>query len=98
MVTKYHFCLKKKNEAKPNGICHHHFTSDNKIIRTYTQIVHNMLDFTLLTYTKGLGVMLTENCEVFITGYIEIFKNIDPLSDFKVQVQELSYQLSKMKV
>ena len=23
------------------------FTSDNKIIRTYTQIVHNMLDFTL---------------------------------------------------
>ena len=37
-----------------------------------------MLDFTLLTYTKGLGVMLTENCEVFITGYIKIFKNIDP--------------------
>ena len=57
------FARRKKNEAKPNGICHHHFTSDNKIIRTYTQIVHNMLDFTLLTYTKGLGVMLTENCE-----------------------------------
>ena len=75
--NKIPFLPEEKNEAKPNGICHHHFTSDNKIIRTYTQIVHNMLDFTLLTYTKGLGVMLTENCEVFVTGYKKIFKNID---------------------
>ena len=85
------FARRKKNEAKPNGICHHHFTSDNKIIRTYTQIVHNMLDFTLLTYTKGLGVMLTENCEK--SYFHEIYQNLskkferpDPSIDFEVRV------------
>ena len=79
------FCLKKKNEAKPNGICHHHFTSDNKIIRTYTQIVHNMLDFTLLTYTKGLGVMLTENCEKCY--FHELYQNL--LKHLSDQIHQL---------
>ena len=67
-----HICLAIKTFE--NGICHHHFTSDNKIIRTYTQIVHNMLDFTLLTYTKGLGVMLTENCEK--SYFHEMYQNL----------------------
>ena len=39
-----------------------------------------MLDFTLLTYTKGLGVMLTENCE---KGYFHgLYQNLSKhLSD-----------------
>ena len=98
------FARRKKNEAKPNGICHHHFTSDNKIIRTYTQIVHNMLDFTLLTYTKGLGVMLTENCEK--SYFHEIYQNLskkferpDPSIDFEVLVsQAFDYGTLKVEI
>ena len=44
-----------------------------------------MLDFTLLTYTKGLGVMLTENCEKCY--FHELYQNL--LKHLSDQIHQL---------